>query len=80
MFGRDEGGYAVGIYALSSTDGPPFGNLVSGYIAQEKGWRWLFWVYLIIFGAFWFVIYFFLPETRGTISEFTLVLFELTRC
>ncbi|KZP30509.1 MFS general substrate transporter [Athelia psychrophila] len=67
LFGRDEGGYAVAIYALSSTNGPPFGNLISGFIAQEKGWRWLFWVYLIIFGAFWFVIYFFLPETRGTI-------------
>jgi len=24
-------------------------------------------VYLIIFGTFWFIIYFFLPETRGTI-------------
>lgn len=28
LFGRDEGGLAVGIYALSSTDGPPFGNFV----------------------------------------------------
>lgn len=28
LFGRDEGGLAVGIYALSSTDGPPLGNVV----------------------------------------------------
>ncbi|KAF7983746.1 hypothetical protein HWV62_19719 [Athelia sp. TMB] len=48
LFGRDEGGYAVGIYALSSTDGPPFGNVVSGFIAQEKGWRWLFWLGIVM--------------------------------
>lgn len=48
LFGRDEGGYAVAIYALSSTDGPPFGNVSMGYIAQYKGWRWLFWVFLIV--------------------------------
>lgn len=46
LFGIDECGMAVGIYALSSADGPPFGNVVSGYIAQQKGWRWLFWVYV----------------------------------
>lgn len=46
IFGVDEGGMAVGIYALSSADGPPFGNVVSGYLAQEQGWRWLFWAYV----------------------------------
>lgn len=25
---------------------PAFGNAVSGYIAQEKGWRWLLYVYV----------------------------------
>ncbi|OCF73534.1 polyamine transporter [Kwoniella mangroviensis CBS 8886] len=67
LFGIDEGGMAVAIYALSSADGPPLGNALSGYLAQEKGWRWLFWTYLIIFGAFIFIIFFFLPETRDTI-------------
>ncbi|WVQ93715.1 hypothetical protein IAU59_000792 [Kwoniella sp. CBS 9459] len=67
LFGVDEGALAVGIYALSSADGPPLGNALSGFLAQEQGWRWLFWAYLIIFGFFLFVIYFFLPETRDTI-------------
>jgi len=67
LFARDESGYAVALYALSSTDGPPFGNVVSGFIAQEKGWRWLFWFNLIVFGAFLPIIYFCLPETRDTI-------------
>ncbi|CAD6582632.1 MAG: hypothetical protein CYPHOPRED_002084 [Cyphobasidiales sp. Tagirdzhanova-0007] len=67
LFARDECGYAVALYALSSTDGPPFGNVVSGFIAQQKGWRWLFWFNLILAGTFWVVIFFFLPETRDTI-------------
>jgi len=67
VFGIDEGGYAVALYALSSVDGPPLGNALSGYLAQEKGWRWLFWFYLILFGANWVVVAAFLPETRDTI-------------
>jgi len=35
--------------------------------------RWLFWIYLIVFGAHWFIIYFFMPETRDTIGEFFIV-------
>jgi hypothetical protein len=59
----------VALYALSSVDGPPLGNALSGYIAQEKGWRWLFWFYLIVFGATWVILAAFLPETRDTISK-----------
>ncbi|WWD20497.1 hypothetical protein CI109_104973 [Kwoniella shandongensis] len=67
LFGIDEGGLAVGIYALSSADGPPLGNVLSGFLAQVQGWRWLFWAYLIIFGSFINVIFFCMPETRDTI-------------
>ncbi|TYJ55740.1 hypothetical protein B9479_003516 [Cryptococcus floricola] len=67
VFAVKEAGYAVAIYALSSADGPALGNVISGYLAQEAGWRWLFWTYLIIFGTFLVIIFFFLPETRSTI-------------
>ncbi|KAL0252953.1 hypothetical protein I308_102347 [Cryptococcus tetragattii IND107] len=67
VFAVKEAGYAVAIYALSSADGPPLGNVVSGFLAQNAGFRWLFWAYLIIFGFFLIVIFFFLPETRSTI-------------
>ncbi len=69
VFTTLEGGYAVALYALSSVDGPPLGNALSGYLAQNKGWRWLFWVYLILFGATWILVYFCMPETRDTIRE-----------
>lgn len=58
---------AVAIYALSSTDGPPFGLVSYAYVAQTLGWRWISYLNLIIFGFFWVVIFFFLPETRDTV-------------
>lgn len=67
IFRRDESGFATSIYALSSTIGPPFGNGVTGYIAQNLGWRWLFWFNLIVFGAHFLILLVFFPETRDTI-------------
>ena len=51
VFARDESGYAMAIYTLSSVIGPPFGNALCGFISQEKGWRWLYWVNLIVAGG-----------------------------
>lgn len=61
---RNSSGNAMMIYGLSSTFGPPFALVISGYIALQMGWRWLFWVYLIITGALWLIMIFTLPETR----------------
>ncbi|KAL8287493.1 hypothetical protein RQP46_003351 [Phenoliferia psychrophenolica] len=67
LFSRDAGGWAVAIYGLSSTDGPPLGNVFGGYITQNLGWRYLYWIQLGIFGIVWFILYFCMPETRDTI-------------
>jgi MFS family permease len=53
---RNASGPAMSIYGLSSTFGPPMALVISGYIAQEKGWRWLFWVYMAIFGGVWLIM------------------------
>lgn len=67
---RNASGPAMSIYGLSSTFGPPMALVISGYIAQEKGWRWLFWVYMAIFGGVWLIMMATLPETRhSTILE-----------
>lgn len=67
---RNASGRAMMVYGLSSTFGPPFALILSGYIAQQLGWRWLFWVYIIITGAFGILVVFALPETRhSTILE-----------
>ena len=67
LWARNESGSAMAVYGVSSTFGPPLALVVSGYIAMNKGWRWLFWVYLIVFGVMWILMILTLPETRHTI-------------
>jgi multidrug resistance protein len=59
---RNSSGPAMSIYGLSSTFGPPIALVISGYIAQEMGWRWLFWVYMAIFGGVWLIM---MVSSRG---------------
>lgn len=42
LWARDESGWAMMVYGFSSTFGPPFALVVSGYVVLQMGWRWLF--------------------------------------
>jgi len=57
----------MAVYGVSSTLGPPLALVISGYIVLEKGWRWLFWIFLAITGGVWIIMVVTLPETRHTI-------------
>ncbi|KAI1392347.1 major facilitator superfamily protein [Hypoxylon trugodes] len=58
-------GRAMAGYMAATTLGPTMGPLMSGYLS-EKGWRWTFWVALIVVGASWpFLLL--LPETFGPV-------------
>ncbi|KAL0255068.1 hypothetical protein SLS55_009596 [Diplodia seriata] len=67
LWARNECGSAMAIYGLSSTFGPPLALVISGYIALNMGWRWLFWVYMAIFGGYWIILVLTVPETRHSI-------------
>lgn len=67
LWARNSSGNAMAIYGLSSTFGPPLALVISGYIALNLGWRWLFWVYMAIFGGIWIIMIATLPETRHSI-------------
>lgn len=41
-------GVAMGIFSLGPTLGPSLGPIIGGFVAQYKGWRWTFWVLLIM--------------------------------
>lgn len=41
-------GRAMAVYVLGIVLGPTIGTLTGGFIAQTKGWRWIFWVVTII--------------------------------
>lgn len=48
VFRTDERGFAMGIYTLGPLVGPTVGPLIGGYLAETIGWRWDFWIVLIV--------------------------------
>lgn len=67
LWQRNKSGNAMAIYGMSSTFGPPMALVISGYIAQNKGWRFLFWFFMAVTGAAWIIMILTLPETRHSI-------------
>jgi multidrug resistance protein len=63
FFARERG-QKTGLWMLAVTLGPPGGPFIMGFVAQHIGWRWIYWIFVIL-NAVQFVAYFFLsPETR----------------
>ncbi|KAJ2956524.1 hypothetical protein NQZ79_g7643 [Umbelopsis isabellina] len=56
-------GLYFGIYSSGPMIGPILGPIIGGVVAQQLGWRWIFWLLLILAGAIFFMVLFFLPET-----------------
>jgi hypothetical protein len=68
LWARDESGPAMAVYVLSSCTGAQTGNVYGGFIAQQLGWRWIFYLTSLLFmGVIFFVLYFTLTETRHNI-------------
>lgn len=44
-------GRAMAGFMTASTVGPTLGPMISGYVAEALGWRWTFWIGLILAGA-----------------------------
>lgn len=47
VFSQKERGGAMALFALGPLLGPVIGPVAGGYLAQAKGWRWVFWVLTI---------------------------------
>ena len=61
---RDDAGQPMALFVLSANVGPSLGSPVGEWIADNPnmGWRWIFYINIIIGGAFAFVLIF-IPET-----------------
>ncbi|SCO88538.1 related to fluconazole resistance protein (FLU1) [Fusarium oxysporum] len=59
-------GRAFAIFMVCTTGGPILSPILSGFAGPNIGWRWVFWIALIIAG-FTLVLIIFLPETYGPI-------------
>ncbi|MCO5585480.1 hypothetical protein L7F22_039413 [Adiantum nelumboides] len=63
----EERGNKVALFSLVAVLGTVGAPLYNGFIAQQKGWRWIEWVQLIVNGAVLIIELIFLRETRGSV-------------
>ncbi|KAL6834623.1 major facilitator superfamily domain-containing protein [Trichoderma camerunense] len=71
MFFQGERGKYIGFYALALTNGPHFGPIAGGFIAQDQGWRWIFKINAIMMGGVLAVYLVAFPETLFSRTEFS---------
>lgn len=62
LWKNEERGVPMAAFSAAPFLGPALGPLVGGWL-QLKGWRWLYWIQLILAGVIWLVITFTMPET-----------------
>lgn len=63
MWRNEERGVPMAAFSAAPFIGPAIGPLVGGFLADAKGWRWLYWIQLIVSGVAWALISFTVPET-----------------
>ncbi|KAI1120326.1 major facilitator superfamily domain-containing protein [Nemania abortiva] len=66
MMPPEKRGRALSGWQLGPLLGPVIGPVAGGYIAQNVGWRWLFWLIAILSGVLT-VLYLVIPETYHSI-------------
>ncbi|KAL1959396.1 hypothetical protein VTO42DRAFT_2199 [Malbranchea cinnamomea] len=62
LWRNEERGVPMAAFSAAPFIGPAIGPLVGGWL-QLAGWRWLYWIQLIMSGVIWAIITFTMPET-----------------
>lgn len=63
LWKNEERGVPMAAFSAAPFIGPAIGPLAGGFLADAAGWRWLYWIQLILSGVAWFLISFTVPET-----------------
>ena len=63
MIKQEKRGGAMAIFALGPLLGPVIGPVAGGYLSEDEGWRWVFWVIAIAGGATACFSFIFMRET-----------------
>ncbi|PGH04993.1 hypothetical protein AJ80_08420 [Polytolypa hystricis UAMH7299] len=63
LWKNEERGVPMAAFSAAPFIGPAIGPLVGGFLFEGKGWRWLYWIQLILAGATWVLLTFTMPET-----------------
>lgn len=63
LWKNDERGVPMAVFSAAPFIGPAIGPLVGGFVFDHLGWRWLYWIQLILSGFCYCLIAFTVPET-----------------
>lgn len=58
-----------GVYMLATFGGTYLGPVMSGYMVDGQGWRWMWWWWAIFFGINLILVLFFFEESKYVVSE-----------
>ncbi|KAL4787000.1 major facilitator superfamily domain-containing protein [Aspergillus varians] len=65
MWKNEERGVPMAAFSASPFLGPAIGPLAGGFLSDAAGWRWLYWLTLILAFVSWVFITFTVPETSA---------------
>ena len=67
LWKTEERGVPMAAFSAAPFLGPAIGPLVGGFLSDAAGWRWLYWLQLIVAGVAYILITFTVPETSAPI-------------
>jgi multidrug resistance protein len=67
MWKNEERGVPMAAFSAAPFIGPAIGPLAGGFLADNCGWRWLYWLQLILSFVAWILITFTVPETYAPV-------------
>ncbi|RYP91898.1 hypothetical protein DL770_001958 [Monosporascus sp. CRB-9-2] len=63
LWRSEERGIPMAAFSAAPFIGPAIGPLAGGFLSDAAGWRWLYWLHLILAFVVWVLITFTVPET-----------------
>lgn len=63
LWRTEERGVPMAAFSAAPFIGPAVGPLIGGFLFDAAGWRWLYWIQLILAAVVWILITFTVPET-----------------
>lgn len=63
LWRTEERGIPMAAFSAAPFIGPAIGPLVGGWLSQAGGWRWLYWIQLIVAAVVYLLMVFTVPET-----------------
>ena len=63
MWRNEERGVPMAAFSAAPFLGPAIGPLVGGFLSDNLGWRWLYWIQLIVSGTVYALMVLTVPET-----------------